>query len=86
MKDSPLKTFYRFKLNHYLSNEEESVSITSDALVALNEIQKKEIALIYFDKGLFSEGKKITNELKSNAAKLEIYTTIGDFKTATTLG
>lgn len=85
LKDSPLKTFYRFKLNHYLSNDEDSVSITSDALAALNDDQKKEIALIYFDKGLFYEAKKITNELKSNAAKLEIYATIGDFKTATPL-
>ena len=85
LESSPLKTFFRFKLNHYLSNLEDPVSITSDALVGLNDVQKKEIALIYFDKGLFSEGKKITNELKSKSALLEIYTTIGDFKAATLL-
>lgn len=84
LDDGALKTFYKFKLNHYLS-EKEPITISTDVLDSLNDNQKKEIALIYFDKGLYTQGKKIANDLKSKSAKLEIFTTTGDFKLAAPL-
>ncbi|MFN4174399.1 MAG: tetratricopeptide repeat protein, partial [Parachlamydiaceae bacterium] len=85
LQDSPLKSFYRFKLDHMLDNSEERISITESALKELSDHQKKEVALIYFDRGLFSEGKRIASDLKSKALQLEIYSSIGDFRAASML-